>query len=164
MIVKTDFQRSGVGDLISYICWDGGEKVPVRDHSGREMGDEDLDRFVDASRKYGFERHLIVSPSNRDELSKQRLSLCTRRLMREFLEDRPSGRYCYSIHEKRQEGRHVHIALTGKELDLRLDREDLRWLRREGREKFKEKKWEKNKQKTKQSRLEYEKGNQRDMG
>jgi hypothetical protein len=66
MIVKTDFRDGSAGDLVQYIQRDRSQDavntVDLRNPSGRELGDTEVDRFVNKSRDLDFQRHLIVSP------------------------------------------------------------------------------------------------------
>ncbi len=140
MIVKTDFQRGGAGDLVDYIKYDGKagkERVPVRDPSGRDLDDADLERFVERSKENGIERHFIVSPDPDAQLRSKDLDRGTRRLLSDWQSDRPSVSYVYAIHDGGEKP-HVHTAVTGQERDLRMDRTDIEEFREQARDAFRE--------------------------
>lgn len=78
----TDYQETGAGDLMAYIGREGD--TPVYDRAGRPMDDEQKDRFIAKSERHEFERHMIISPENGNDLSNDEFGKETRRTMEEF--------------------------------------------------------------------------------
>lgn len=111
----TDYQDTGAADLVNYIGREG--ETLVRDRSGRPMSDERKEQFVEKSERHQFERHMIISPENGDDLSNGELGRETRRTMEQFTKDRPTATYAYSVHRD-TEHPHVHVAATGEKTDL----------------------------------------------
>lgn len=122
----TDYREQGVGDLMAYIGREGD--TPVYDRAGRPMSEERKDRFIAKSERHKFERHMIISPENGNDLSNDELSRETRRAMEEFAKDRPSATYVYSIH-RNTEHPHSDVAITGEKTDLYMDNGDIEQLR-----------------------------------
>lgn len=140
VIVKTDFERGGAGDLVDYIKYDRKQdkrRVPVRDHTGRDLDSEELDRFVERSAETGMERHFIISPDPEAEMPATELDRGTRRLMSDWRSSRPSVSYVYAIHDGGEKP-HVHVAATGQERDLWMDRDDVTDIRHKARDAFRE--------------------------
>lgn len=140
MIVKTDFQRGGAGDLVDYIKYDrkdDKQRVPVRDHSGRDLDDADLKRFVEQSEANGMERHFIISPDPDARMPTKELDRGTRRLLSDWRSGRPSVSYVYAIHDGGEKP-HVHAAAIGQERDLWMDRDDVVAFRQQARDAFRE--------------------------
>lgn len=140
VIVKTDFERGGAGDLVDYIKYDRKQdkrRVPVRDHTGRDLDSEDLDRFVEQSAEAGMERHFIISPDPEAEMPATELDRGTRRLMSDWRSSRPSVSYVYAVHDGGEKP-HVHVAATGQERDLWMDRDDVVEMRDRARDAFRE--------------------------
>lgn len=135
--MKTDFEPGGAGSLVDYIKRDRGTRVPVRDHLGRELGDGGLQRFVDVSKKYGIERHVVVAPDPNADYTVEEVHANVRTVMDEWRSDRPTVRYVYAVHDSSGPP-HAHIAMTGREYHLRMDRRDLQSFRETAREAFKE--------------------------
>ncbi len=138
MIVKTDFQRGGAGDLVDYIKYDrkaGKERVPVRDPSGRDLDQSELEQFAEQSKADGMERHFIISPDPDAQLGTKELDRGTRRLLSDWRSGRPSVNYVYAIHDGGEKP-HVHAAVTGQERDLRMDRNDMVEFRERARDAF----------------------------
>ena len=120
MYLNTNYQRSGAGALVNYI----EKERPLRNSAGREVTDRERDSFVEKSERHEFERELRISPDPEVDVSQQELERETERYVRELTRDRPSVRGIYSFHNDNGIA-HTHVALTGKERDLYLDREDL---------------------------------------
>ena len=120
MYLNTNYQRSGAGALLNYIERDH----PLRNSAGREVTDRERERFVEKSREHNFERELRISPDPEADVSQQELERETERYLRDFTQDRPSVRGVYSFHNDNGIA-HTHVALTGEERDLYLDRDDL---------------------------------------
>lgn len=140
MIVKTDFQRGGAADLVEYIKYDrkqDKQRVPVRDHAGRDLEDADLKRFVEQSETKGMERHFIISPDPDAQMSAKELDRGTRRLLSDWRSARPSASYVYAIHSGGEKP-HVHAAVTGQERDLWMDRDDVVEFREQARDAYRE--------------------------
>ncbi|WP_435362310.1 hypothetical protein [Haloarchaeobius sp. DFWS5] len=137
LITKTDFQYGGAGDLLRYISRDNDQEVPVKDHTGRELDQNKRSRFVDVSEQYGMERHIIVAPDPKAEYSASEVDRNVRSLMREWREARKRTHYVYAVHDS-QETPHAHVAVTGREQQLYMDREDIESFRERAGEVFKE--------------------------
>ncbi|SFS09970.1 hypothetical protein SAMN05216559_3631 [Halomicrobium zhouii] len=140
MIVKTDFQRGDAGALVDYIKYDRKaeeQRVPVRDPSGRDLSDADLEQFVERSEAKGMERHFIISPDPDATMSSTDLDRGTRRLLSDWRSGRPSASYVYAIHDAGEKP-HVHAAVIGQERDLWMGRDDVVELREQARDAFRE--------------------------
>jgi hypothetical protein len=120
MYLNTNYQRSGAGALLNYIEKDR----PLRNSVGREVTDRERESFIEKSQEHSFERELRISPDPEADVSQEELERETERYVREFARDRPSVRGIYSFHNDNGIA-HTHVALTGKERDLYLDRNDL---------------------------------------
>jgi hypothetical protein len=120
MYLNTNYQRSGAGALLNYIEKGRG----LRNSAGREVTNRERERFVEKSQEHSFERELRISPDPEADVSQEELERETERYLRDFTRDRPSVRGVYSFHNDNGIA-HTHVALTGKERDLYLDREDL---------------------------------------
>lgn len=141
MILKTDFQPSGAGDLVKYIRRDRDpnrdQRVPLRNPTGREMSDSEVSDFIGQSRQFGFERHYIVSPNPEAGYTAQEVSENTRQLMRDELLEKPTANYLYAVHDDSCYT-HAHVAATGREEELRMDRREIQRLRSRARSQFRE--------------------------
>ena len=120
MYLNTNYQRSGAGALLNYIEKDRG----LRNSAGREVTDRERESFIEKSERHCFEREVRISPDPEADVSQAELERETERYLREFTRDRPSVRSVYSFHNDNGIA-HTHVALTGEERDLYLDREDL---------------------------------------
>ncbi|MFU1782960.1 relaxase/mobilization nuclease domain-containing protein [Haloarcula japonica] len=132
MMLKTDYQEGGAGNLIDYIRrdreQDAGSTVDLRNPAGRELSGSEVDRFVDKSREFGFQRHMIVSPDPTGQYSPQEVRANTREFMNSEFAQQPTTDYVYGVHRD-TEFPHAHIAATGERAELEMDREDIRQLR-----------------------------------
>lgn len=124
--------------LLSYIERD----TELRNRLGDEMSEREIQAFIEKSERHQFERDMILSPENGDELTDDELSLHTRQIMGEFLEGRPTATYCYAMHRD-TEHPHVHVALTGERRDLYMDQEDIQEVREHTNERMVERHREK---------------------
>jgi hypothetical protein len=142
MIVKTDFNRGGAGDLVKYIGRDrerdGRQKVPLRNQAGRELTEEEIQQFIEQSREFGFERHLIVAPDPDGGYTPAEVGENTRRLAQQQFGREPQTRYLYGVHTDSCHP-HAHVAATGREEVLRMDRREIQRLRSRARSQFREK-------------------------
>jgi len=120
MYLNTNYQRSGAGALLNYIEKGRG----LRNSAGREVTDRERESFIEKSERHRFERELRISPDPEADVSQAELERETERYLREFTQDRPSVRGVYSFHNDNGIA-HTHVALTGEERDLYLDRNDL---------------------------------------
>ena len=120
MYLNTNYQRSGAGALLNYIERDR----PLRNSAGREVTDRERESFIEKSREHSFERELRISPDPEADVDRQELERETERYLRDFTRDRTSVRGVYSFHNDNGIA-HTHVALTGEERDLYLDRNDL---------------------------------------
>lgn len=141
MILKTDFQTGGAGDLVKYIrrdrAPDRDQRVSLRNPIGREMSEPEVTEFIQQSRQFGFERHYIVSPNPEAGYTAQEVGEHTRRLMRDELLEKPTANYLYAVHDD-SSYTHSHVAATGKEAELRMDRQEIQRLRSRARSQFRE--------------------------
>lgn len=152
MYADKSYRRRDANRLLSYI--DRTER-PIRDRSGREMSNEDIQQFVDKSEKYEYEESWIFSPKNGDELSAAEISLAVRKTMRDHLKDRQRATYCFSIHTD-EENDHAHIAVTGASSDLWTDVDDLDRMRELGAEHTYEKERDRERERRKEREEERE--------
>ncbi|WP_135305408.1 relaxase/mobilization nuclease domain-containing protein [Haloarcula amylovorans] len=142
MILKTDFQRSGAGKLLKYIRRDREQdasrtKVPLRDRIGRELDEERIEQFIEKSEKFGFQRHLIISPDPDADFTAEEISAKTRKFMYQGFGDQPTTDYAYAVHTD-TEIPHSHVAATGHEPELKMDVDDIKRLRDRAKESFDE--------------------------
>ncbi|QIO25259.1 relaxase/mobilization nuclease domain-containing protein [Haloarcula sp. JP-L23] len=140
MILKTDFQRSGAGDLTRYIRRNretDQQKVPLRDRTGRELSEDRIERFVAKSERFEFQRHLVVSPHPAAAYSPAEIDSNTREFMRAEFGHQPTTDYVYTVHDD-SDIVHSHVAATGREVELRLDVDEIQRLRSRAREVFRE--------------------------
>ena len=125
MYLNTDYQRSGAGELVRYI--NRGAERGVRNAAGRRLADREIESFVGQSERHQFERGMTISPDPSANVSRADLKRATERCLRDFMADRRSVSAVYAVHEPDQDVsvRHAHVALTGDENELYLDRTDL---------------------------------------
>ena len=125
MYLNTDYQRSGAGELVRYI--NRGAERGVRNAAGRRLADREIESFVGQSERHQFERGMTISPDPAANVSRTDLQRATERHLRDFMADRRSVSAVYTVHEPDQDVsvRHAHVALTGDENELYLDRTDL---------------------------------------
>jgi len=132
MMLKTDYREGGAGNLVDYIQrdreQDAGATVDLRNPAGRELSDPEVNRFVDKSREFGFQRHMIVSPDPTGQYSPEEVRANTRDFMNREFAQQPTTDYVYGVHRD-TEFPHAHIAATGERAELEMDREDIRELR-----------------------------------
>jgi len=132
MMLKTDYREGGAGNLVDYIQrdreQDGGATVDLRNSAGRELSDPEVNRFVDKSQEFGFQRHMIVSPDPTGQYSPEEVRANTREFMNSEFAQQPTTDYVYGVHRD-TEFPHAHIAATGERAELEMDREDIRELR-----------------------------------
>lgn len=131
VFTDTNYREHGAGDLVNYLDKENG----LQNRSGEQMSDEEIETFIEKSEAYGFERQIIISPEQGDQLSDQELSQYTRQVMSEFCTDRQTATYCYAIHRD-TEHPHTQVAVTGTKRDLWMDTEDCDWLRERATEQF----------------------------
>jgi len=137
MILKTDYQRGGLGDLLEYMQRDKGEKVPLEDLRGRELDKEDVEALIEKSEEHGIERHIIISPHPGASHSTHEIARDTRLTMRDWQSGRSSVQFAYAVHGEHHTP-HSHVAVTGRERDLWMDGDDIQQLRETARESFRE--------------------------
>lgn len=133
VFTDTNYRESGAGDLVEYLDKEDG----LRNRLGEQMSDEEIQAFIEQSEAYDFERQIIISPENGEQLSNQELSHHTRKVMSEFCTDRQTATYCYAIHRDTDHP-HTQVAITGTKRDLWMDREDCKELRELATEQFHE--------------------------
>jgi hypothetical protein len=123
--LNTDYQRSGAGELVRYI--NRGADRGLRNAAGRRLADREVESFVSQSERHQFERGMTISPDPEAAVSRADLERATERHLRDFMADRRSVSAVYAVHDPDRDVsvRHAHVALTGKERDLYLDRNDL---------------------------------------
>jgi Relaxase/Mobilisation nuclease domain len=131
--LDTDYRDTGAGDLVNYIGREGD--TPVHDRAGRPMSDERKEQFVEKSERHQFERHMIISPENGNDLSNDELGRETRRTMEQFTKGRPTATYAYSVHRD-TEHPHAHVAMTGEKTDLYMDKSDIEETREHANERM----------------------------
>ncbi|MFY4815298.1 relaxase/mobilization nuclease domain-containing protein [Haloarcula sp. AONF1] len=141
MMLQTDYDKSGAGNLVNYIRrdrdQDAGATVDLRNPAGRELSDSEVNRFVDKSREFGFQRHLIVSPDPTGEYSPEEVRDNTRDVMNQEFARQPTTDYVYAVHQN-TDFPHAHIAATGKQSELEMGQEDIRQMREQAATAFEE--------------------------
>ncbi|KZX49730.1 relaxase/mobilization nuclease domain-containing protein [Haloarcula sp. K1] len=141
MMLQTDYDKSGAGNLVDYIRrdrdQDAGATVDLRNPAGRELSDSEVNRFVDKSREFGFQRHLIVSPDPTGEYSPEEVRDNTRDVMNQEFARQPTTDYVYAVHQN-TDFPHAHVAATGKQSELEMGREDIRQMREQAATAFEE--------------------------
>jgi hypothetical protein len=141
MMLKTDYQEGGAGNLVDYIQrdreQDAGATVDLRNPAGRELSDSEVNRFVDKSREFGFQRHLIVSPDPTGQYSPEEVRANTRDFMNSEFTQQPTTDCVYGVHRD-TEFPHAHIAATGERAELEMGREDIRQMREQAATAFEE--------------------------
>lgn len=141
MILKTDFRDDGAGDLVQYIqrdrAQDAVNTVDIRNPAGRTLSDAELDRFVDKSQQHDFQRHMIVSPDPTGQYTPAEVNANTQQLMNREIAQHPTTEYVYAVHRD-TEFPHAHVAVTGREQELEMDRAEIDRLRERASEFFNE--------------------------
>lgn len=125
MITKTDFRNGGAGDLVGYIQKNKGDRVPVKDASGRQLSEKEIDGFVRRSERAGFQRQFIIAPDPDAAVPPADLDSQTRETIESWRAEKPSVEYVYAVHREPAGKSHAHVAAIGRKRDLRMDREDL---------------------------------------
>lgn len=120
MYYNTNYQRSGAGALLHYM----EKEHPLRNSVGREVTDREREHFIQKSERHQFEREIRISPDPEADLSREELERETQRYVREFTRDRQTVSAVYAYHEDNGIP-HVHVALTGEERDLYIERNRL---------------------------------------
>jgi hypothetical protein len=138
MIAKTDYQRNGAGDLVRYIERDteSDNDVALKGPHGQKLSKVERDRFIERSEDHGMERHFIIAPDPDATYDATEMDRRTRELMNDWTEDSTAD-YVYAVHDKGEKP-HAHVAVTGQERHLRMDREDLAEFREQARSTFQE--------------------------
>jgi len=132
MMLKTDFREDGAGTLVDYIqrdrSQDAVETVELRNQTGRKLSEGEVDRFVKKSREFQFQRHMIVSPDPDGQYTPEEVRANTRDIMNREFGQRPTTEYIYAVHRD-TEFPHAHVAATGRESELEMDRAEINRLR-----------------------------------
>lgn len=132
MILKTDFRASGAGNLVDYIqrdrSQDAVQNVDLRNPAGRELSEAEVTEFVDKSRDLNFQRHMIVSPDPSGQYTPQEVSEQTREFMNQEFGRQTTTKYVYAVHRD-TEFPHAHVAVTGRQPELEMDRAEINRLR-----------------------------------
>jgi hypothetical protein len=131
VFTDTNYREHGAGDLVEYLDKEDG----LRNRLGDQMSEEEIQAFIEKSNEYEFERQIVISPENGEQLSDRELSQYTRKVMSEFCTDRQTATYCYAIHRDTDHP-HTQVAVTGTKRDLYMDREDCLELREQATEQF----------------------------
>jgi hypothetical protein len=130
-IAASDYQRSDVANLTHYL--EHEQEATLHDRYGREMDPEDVQRLVTVSDRHEMSRHLVLSPENANDLSREQLQRVSKRVCRETLGDREGVEYAYAVHMHDGDRPHAHVVATGRANQpgdpLWLDRDDLEQIR-----------------------------------
>ena len=106
------------------------------------MDREDVQRLVTVSDRHGMSRHLVLSPENANELSREQLQRVSKRVLRKTLGDRDGVEYAYTVHMHDGDRPHAHVVVTGRANQpgdpLWMDRDDLEQIREHTHEHAKE--------------------------
>ncbi|WP_236044573.1 relaxase/mobilization nuclease domain-containing protein [Haloarcula salinisoli] len=132
MMLKTDFRTSGAGNLVDYIqrdrSQDAVQTVDVRNPTGRQLSDAEVDQFVEKSQQFQFQRHMIISPDPDGQYSPAEVSANTQEVMNREFGNQPTTDYVYAVHRDTAFP-HAHVAATGRESELEMDRTEINHLR-----------------------------------
>jgi hypothetical protein len=103
----------------------------LRDHTGRDLDEQQKEQFEQQAARNGFSRQIVLSPDG-DHLSADELDRATRETLNEWTRDHDTTEYVYSVHED-TDNPHAHIAATATRdsQDLWMDDDDLRELQDE---------------------------------
>jgi len=141
MIFKTDFQKNGAGGLVEYIRRDRSQDavrtVAVRNAAGRELDEAEVTRFVEKSREFGFQRHMILSPEPTADYTPEEVSTHSRAFMNQEFAEEPTTDYVYAVHRDTAFP-HAHVAATGEQAELEMHSADLDRLRNQAAAEFSE--------------------------
>ncbi|GCF15990.1 hypothetical protein Harman_39250 [Haloarcula mannanilytica] len=141
MILQTDYQWNGAGNLVDYMrrdrAQDAGATVDLRNPAGRDLSDSEVDRFVNKSQEFGFQRHMIVSPDPTGHYSPEEVDTNTREIMNREFARQPTTDYVYTVHQN-TEFPHAHIAATAEPAELELNRDEIQQLRERAATTFEE--------------------------
>ncbi|MDL5363897.1 relaxase [Halalkalicoccus sp. NIPERK01] len=133
-IYKTSYRdEEGTEKLTNYLQHDD---QAVRDRTGRAMTDKEIEQFNDkAAGKRN--RHIIISPRDHADLTDRELDRATREYMSEMIEERPTADYVYAIHDDKESGKDVHIAMTANDKsDLEMYPDDIKRERKHAHESY----------------------------
>jgi hypothetical protein len=127
MIIDTNYQTgsSPATGLTNYLSKDGQE---IRDHTGRELDDDEIEQFHERAAENGFSRQIVMAPDR--HMTADELDRAARGTMNEWTADHTTTEYVYSVHED-TETPHVHVAATATQdsRDLFMQEDDIRELR-----------------------------------
>src|SRR6056297_3165869 len=141
MIFKTDFQKNDAGGLVDYIRRDRSQDavrtVAVRNAAGRELDETEVTRFVEKSREFGFQRHMILSPEPTADYTPEEVSEHSRTFMNQEFAEEPTTDYVYAVHRDTPFP-HAHVAATGQQAELEVHSADLDRLRNQAAAEFSE--------------------------
>lgn len=159
-IYKTSYaDDEGTEALTNYLQHD---QQTVRDRAGRPMSKKEIEQFnekADGKRN----RHIIISPRDHDDLSDRELDRGTREYMSEMIEDRPTADYVYAVHDDKEHGKDVHIAMTANDKqDLEMYPDDIKRERKHAHETYFER--GRQQQQTRENEQEHDHGRDRGNG
>ena len=138
MYLEIDTGRDhGASQLLDYLDREREQGRGLRNRYGERMDQREIQRFIQRSEEYEYERQVIISPEFGEALSDDEMSLATRETMREFVKDRPTATYCYAIHRDTDHP-HAQVALTGSKTDLWTDQDDLDRTKERAKDRFRE--------------------------
>ncbi|KYH23732.1 hypothetical protein HAPAU_42120 [Halalkalicoccus paucihalophilus] len=159
-IYKTDYaDDAGTEKLTNYLQHD---QQAIRDRTGRPMSKKEIEQFNEkAAGKRN--RHIIISPRDHGERSDEDLDRATRRYMRDMTEERPTADYVYSVHDDKENGRDVHIAMTANDkTDLAMYPDDIERERKRAHETYLE--YGRDRTRENEQELQQEQQNERTRG
>ena len=127
MIVETAYETGSdpATGLTRYMGRDGHD---LRDHSGQELDDDEIEQFNRKAGENEFSRQLILAPE-RSDLSEKELDRAARKTLNEWTEDHTTTEYVYAVHEDTDHP-HVHVAATATQdsNDLWMETDDIQHL------------------------------------
>jgi hypothetical protein len=102
-------QSGSAEALTNYMTKEGHT---LRGSHGRELTDDEVNRFHESTERHDFSRQFVMAPE-RDDYSDEELSRATRQSLNEWQEqeDMNSMEYCYAVHNDDDETA-VHVAMT----------------------------------------------------
>jgi len=138
MYLEIDTGREhDASQLLDYLDREREQGRGLHNRYGERMDHREIQRFIQRSEEYEYERQVIISPEFGGALNDDEMSLATRETMREFVKDRPTATYCYAIHRD-TEHPHAQVALTGSKTDLWTDQDDLDRTKERAKDRFRE--------------------------
>lgn len=135
-ITPTNYKRKGAAKLMSYM---NKNNATLRNRVGQKMPPEEQQEFMHKSDYHEFTRGYVISPKKND-LTDEEMQEAVRDSITDYF-DGESVDFCYAIHDpekvrEESDELHAHVAITGTEDDLRMDKDDIRGFNQQSEEVF----------------------------